>query len=71
VGTILLSTWPAANDFAGERPRLKSNVAPREAFMECVKALRLDPSPTLHDDLPFEGGVTAGRSIFVGLKGWE
>jgi DNA-binding LacI/PurR family transcriptional regulator len=49
--------------FAGERPGLKSNTARREAFIECMKALGLDPGPTLQGDLRFEGGVAAGLSI--------
>jgi DNA-binding LacI/PurR family transcriptional regulator len=49
--------------FAGERPGLKSNIARREAFVECMKALGLDPGPTLTGDLRFEGGVAAALTI--------
>ena len=49
--------------FAGERPGLKSNIARREAFIECMKALGLDPGPLLKGDLRFEGGVAAALTI--------
>lgn len=49
--------------FAGGRPGLKSNIARRDAFVECMKALGLDPGQPLQGDLRFEGGVAAGHSI--------
>ncbi|MBZ5668714.1 MAG: LacI family transcriptional regulator [Acidobacteriia bacterium] len=49
--------------FAGERPSLNSNTARRQAFIQCTKALGLDPGPTLLGDLRFEGGVAAALSI--------
>jgi LacI family transcriptional regulator len=49
--------------FAGERPGLKSNIARREAFVECMKALGLDPGPMLKGDQRFEGGVAAALTI--------
>jgi DNA-binding LacI/PurR family transcriptional regulator len=49
--------------FAGERPGLKSNIARRQAFIECMKARGLDPGPTVQGDLRFEGGVAAGLAI--------
>jgi LacI family transcriptional regulator len=49
--------------FVGDRPRLKSNIARREAFIECMEALALEPGPTLQGDLRFEGGVTAALRI--------
>ena len=49
--------------FAGERPGLKSNIARREAFVECMKALSLDPGPMLKGDLRFEGGRAAALTI--------
>src|SRR5208282_6712552 len=41
--------------FAGERPGLTSNNARREAFAASMKALGLDPGPSLKGDLRFEG----------------
>ncbi|MGD0221519.1 MAG: LacI family DNA-binding transcriptional regulator [Terriglobia bacterium] len=49
--------------FAGERPGLKSNNARREAFIECMKGLGLDPGPNLKGDLRFEGGMAAARAV--------
>jgi LacI family transcriptional regulator len=49
--------------FAGGRSGLKSNIARREAFIQCMKARGLDPCPTLAGDLRFEGGVAAGLAI--------
>jgi LacI family transcriptional regulator len=49
--------------FTGERPSLGSNIARRDAFIQCTKALGLDPGPTLFGDLRFEGGVAAALSI--------
>lgn len=49
--------------FAGERPGLKSNIARRQAFIECMKARGSDPGPTVQGDLRFEGGVAAGLAI--------
>ncbi len=49
--------------FAGDRPGLKSNIARREAFVECMRTLGLEAGPSLRGDLRFEGGVAAGRRI--------
>jgi LacI family transcriptional regulator len=49
--------------FAGERSSFKSNLARREAFVQCTRALGLDPGPTLEGDLRFEGGVAAADTI--------
>jgi LacI family transcriptional regulator len=49
--------------FAGQRPGLKSNIARREAFVECMKALGLDPGPNLTGNLRFDGGMAAALAI--------
>jgi DNA-binding LacI/PurR family transcriptional regulator len=49
--------------FAGERPGLKSNIARREAYVQCMRALGLDPGPSIQGDLRFEGGVIAGNAV--------
>ena len=49
--------------FIAGRPGLKSNVARLQAYEKCMRALGLEPGPTLHGDLRFEGGLAAGLSI--------
>ena len=49
--------------FAGQRPGLKSNIARREAFVECMKARGLDPGPNLTGNLRFDGGMAAALAI--------
>ncbi len=49
--------------FAGERADLKSSIARREAFSQCMKTVGLDPGPVLQGDLRFEGGAAAARRI--------
>jgi LacI family transcriptional regulator len=55
--------------FVGEGPGLKSNIARREAFVKCMKALGLDPGPILKGHLGFEGGVAAAVTILK-LEPW-
>jgi LacI family transcriptional regulator len=49
--------------FVAGRPRLKSNEARLEAYERSMLASGLKPSPVLHGDLRFEGGLAAGLAI--------
>jgi DNA-binding LacI/PurR family transcriptional regulator len=49
--------------FVAGRPKLKSNLARREAYEKSMLALGLKPGPILHGDLRFEGGLAAGLAI--------
>jgi LacI family transcriptional regulator len=49
--------------FAGERSKMKSNIARREAFIACMEARGLAPGPILPGNARFEGGVAAGLTI--------
>jgi len=49
--------------FVTGRPGLKSNEARLEAYKKCMRALGLEPGPTLPGDLRYEGGLAAGSAI--------
>src|ERR1700726_2896908 len=49
--------------FVAGRPGLKSNLVRLQSYEKCMKALGLEPGPTLHGDLRFEGGLAAGLAI--------
>src|SRR5579884_4278660 len=49
--------------FVGGRPTLKSNLARQRAYVNCMRDLSLDPGATLHGNLRFDGGYSAGLEI--------
>ncbi len=49
--------------FAGGRPRLKSNVAREQAYVESMRSLGLEPGPIVPGNLRFDGGFSAGQAI--------
>jgi DNA-binding LacI/PurR family transcriptional regulator len=49
--------------FVGGKATLKSNLARQRAYIECLRALSLEPGATLHGNLRFEGGYSAGLEI--------
>jgi LacI family transcriptional regulator len=49
--------------FAGGRPNLRSNLARQTAYLDSMRALGLEPGPSLPGNLRFEGGFAAGLAI--------
>ncbi len=49
--------------FAGGRPRLKSNLAREQAYIDCMRAAGLEPGAIVPGNLRFDGGYSAGLAI--------